>query len=334
MKGAYIEALKSEIKSNYKGETLETLYFGGGTPSTLSVDEFKELISLFNIDKNTEIAAEVNPEGITEEYLKGLKSIGINRLSIGSQTFDDKILKIIGRRHSAKEIESAVKLAQSAGFENISLDFIYGLPTQRIDEFKSDLEHAVNLGVKHISLYGLKIEKGCYFYKNKPDLLPNLDIQADMYLAASESLKNHGFEHYEISNFSKPDFQSRHNLNYWNNNTYYGFGLSASGYQDKTRYTNECILEKYIKNPLKKMSEEKLDNQAVLEEEIFLGLRKMAGINIESINKKFNIDFENKYKNIIDKFIKTRHLKKTDLGYALTIDGVLVSNEILSEFIE
>ena len=276
-KPAYLEALKSEIQSTYQGENLETLYFGGGTPSLLSIDEFKELLSLFdntphpkpspsrgegasrsnlNINIPTEITVEINPEGITEEYLSELNKLGVNRISIGSQTFDDEKLKLIGRRHSAREIETAVNLARNAGFNNISLDLIYGLPTQSIEGFKADLEKAVGLGVEHISLYGLKIEKGCYFYKNTPKDLPDNDLQADMYLTAIERLTKNGFEHYEISNFAKKGFESRHNLNYWNNNTYYGFGLSASGYLNKTRYTNETNLKKYIKNPLSKMSEE------------------------------------------------------------------------------
>jgi oxygen-independent coproporphyrinogen-3 oxidase len=333
-KDDYIDALKNQIKAEYKGEKLNTLYFGGGTPSVLSIEDFKSIISLFNTDKDTEITTEVNPDGLEERYLGDLRLCSINRISIGSQSFDDKILKMIGRRHDSNQITAAVDLAKKVGFDNISLDLIYGLPTQTIEGFSDDLKKVVNLGVQHVSLYGLKIEEGCHFSTHPPKGLPDLDNQADMYLKAVEILTENNFKHYETSNFAVEGFASKHNLNYWDNNTYYGLGLSASGYKDKTRYTNEMNLENYIVNPMLKDSEQNLSEKEILEEEIFLGLRKIEGIYVESINEKFNIDFENRYKNILDKYLETGHLNKTQNGYALSIEGVLVSNEILSEFID
>ncbi len=329
LKEKYLNALELEIKTKYKGEKLKTLYFGGGTPSVLTADELNRLITLFNTDENTEITAELNPETITFEYLKELNA---NRLSFGCQTFDDNILKLIGRRHNAQDVEKTVKYAQLAGFENISLDFIYGLPEQTIDSFKHDLEHAVSLGVQHISLYGLKIDEDCYFYKNPPQNLPDEDMQADMYLTAIETLKD--FEHYEISNFARQGYHSRHNLNYWENNSYYGFGIASHGYENGIRYFNTSDLNEYINNPTTHKDEHKLSIQEQLEEEIFLGFRKMSGINIEKINKKFNIDFHKKYASTIDKYISYKYLSETNAGFKLTTDGILVSNVILSEFIE
>ena len=332
LKMQYIEALIFQIKSEYKNEKLNTLYFGGGTPSLLTIEEVERLIELFNFEDDAEITVEVNPDSVDLDYLQGLKNIGVNRLSIGVQTFDDKILKLIGRRHDVAQAKLALHHAKQVGFKNISLDLIYGLPTQTLSDFENDLEYAVECGVQHISLYGLKIEEGCYFYENMPDLLADSDIQADMYLKAIEVLNAYGFEHYEISNFSLPSFNSRHNLNYWENNTYYGFGCSASGYISNARYTSETNLAKYIKNPLKKISEQKLTQQEILEEAIFLGLRKMAGINIKKINKNFGIDFDKKYINILDKYSK--YFVKTSNGYALTKEGILISNDILAEFID
>jgi len=329
LKEKYLEALKEEIQNRYKGEELDTLYFGGGTPSVLTPDEFKQLIDLFNINENTEITAELNPENISVDYLKQLK---VNRLSFGCQTFDDKILKLIGRRHNASDIENAVKSAQKAGFDNISLDFIYGLPTQTIEGFKSDLQYAVSLGIEHISLYGLKIDENCFFYNNPPENLPDEDIQADMYLTAIETL--HDFEHYEISNFSKKGYNSRHNLNYWNNNSYYGFGVASHGYENGIRYFKTSDLDEYINNPATRKGEHKLTKQEQLEEEIFLGFRKMSGINIEKINTKFNIDFRKKYAPTLDKYISYKYLSETNDGFKLTTDGILVSNVILSEFLD
>lgn len=329
LKEKYLDALETEIKTRYKGEKLNTLYFGGGTPSILTPNEFQKLISLFNTDKNTEITAELNPETITQDYLKQLK---VNRLSFGCQTFDDNILKLIGRRHNAQDVENAVKLAQKSGFENISLDFIYGLPTQTIDGFKQDLQHAISLGIQHISLYGLKIDKNCYFHSHPPDNLPDDDMQADMYLTAIETLND--FEHYEISNFAQKNFYSRHNLNYWENNSYYGFGVAAHGYENNIRYFNTSSIEEYISNPIIHKSEHKLAIQERLEEEIFLGFRKMSGINVNRINQKYNIDFRKKYDKILEKYISYKYISETNEGFKLTTNGILISNVILSEFLE
>ena len=323
----YLDALKKEIKHFYSGEHLETLYFGGGTPSLLTVEEFAEIKGLFNTDKDTEITAELNPETLTFEYLKGLYEIGINRISIGCQTFDDEILQQIGRRHDAKQAENAVNFAKNAGFKNISLDFIYGLPNQTISGFEKDLNHAIELGVQHISLYGLKIDDGCYFASHYPENLPDEDTQADMYLKAIEVLKD--FEHYEISNFGLP---SKHNLNYWDNNSYYGFGVSAHGYTGNVRYANTSDLEEYIDNPLTQKTEKLLTKQEKLEEEIFLGFRKLKGIDVERINKTFGIDFEQKYAGVLRKY--SDFLIKTKDGYSLTTGGIMVSNVILSEFLQ
>ena len=330
LKNQYLNALISEIKNFYKNELLNTLYFGGGTPSNLAFEEFKQLTDLFKTDADTEITAELNPESITLDYLQNLKSVGINRLSFGCQTFDDGILKYIGRRHSAKDVENSIKNAKLVDFKNISLDFIYGLPNQTIKMFEDDLYRALDLDVQHISLYGLKIDENCYFAKYPPENLPDEDMQADMYLKAIEVLKKNGFEHYEISNFSKKGFNSRHNLNYWDNNSYYGFGCGAHGYVHGERYFNSTDLEEYINN--NKRTSHKLSMQEQLEEEIFLGLRKGAGIDIENINKKFGIDFCSKYAYILEKY--SDYLSKTPKGFKFTDEGILLSNVILSEFLQ
>ncbi|MDR1167633.1 MAG: radical SAM family heme chaperone HemW [Heliobacteriaceae bacterium] len=324
LKKDYLKALKKEIKFYYKGEPLQTLYFGGGTPSVSDAGEIEELISLFNINSGTEITVEMNPESF-----KNIR--GANRISFGCQTFDDNILQILGRRHSANDVKNSVKAAQDCGFDNISLDFIYGLPSQTVQGFEKDLEKAVSLGVRHISLYGLKIEQNCYFHLHPPKNLPDEDIQADMYLKAIEVLTSDRFKQYEISNFAHSGFESAHNLNCWNNGKYYGFGAAAHGYKDNIRYSNTSDINEYIKEPVKHSGETVLTAQEQLEEEIFLGLRKTDGINIQSINKKFGINFERKYSGILSKY--SEYIVPTAHGYRLTINGVLVSSAILSEFI-
>ena len=331
-KEPYIKALIQQIKAQYNGEKFNTLYFGGGTPSLLKINELGEIISLFEFETDAEITIEANPDGISKEYLQELNNIGFNRISFGTQSFNDKLLKQIGRTQSSKDTKNAVINAKNAGFKNISLDLIYGLLAQNIEDFSKDLDEIISLEVQHVSLYGLKIEKGCVFYTKTPDKLPNADMQADMIILAEEKLKRAGFEHYEISNFAKAEFQSRHNLNYWDNNSYYGFGLAASGYEEDVRYQNETNLKKYIQNPTKRTIEEKVSLQQQLEEEIFLGLRKSQGINFEKINKKFNIDFEKEYERILNKYSK--YLQKNKNFYFLTEKGFLISNEIMSEFIE
>ena len=326
----YIFSLLKEIDTNYGGEELKTLYFGGGTPSLIEVQYLKKIINKFNLDKGCEVTLEMNPDDASLEYLKSLREIGINRLSIGSQTFDDKILALIGRRHNSEQTKQAVKLAKEAGFENISLDLIYGLP--QCENIKNDLETITSLEVQHISTYGLKIEEGSFFYNNTPQNLPDEDAQADMYLELNEFLENKGYKRYEISNFAKEGYESRHNLNYWNNDEYYGFGVSAHGYIDGVRYSNYCTLEEYMNNPSQHANGHVQTNQEKLEEEIFLGFRKESGVDTEIIKEKFSIDFDNKYKNVLDKFMP-KYIEKTSKGYKLTLEGVLLSNHILAEFI-
>lgn len=327
----YLIALLKEIDTNYQGNVLNTLYFGGGTPSILPIEHVKKIFNKFNLADSAEVTFELNPENATLEYLKGLKDIGINRLSIGVQTFNDEILKKIGRRHSAQDAKNAVKLAQEAGFNNVSLDLIYGLPNQTIDNFKEDLNNTKALNIQHVSLYGLKIEDNSVFGKKTPSNLPDDDLQADMYLKAIEVLND--FSHYEISNFAKEGFESRHNLNYWNNAQYYGFGCAAHGYEAGMRYANSFDIHKYMENPLTKDYGHIETPKEQLEEEIFLGFRRTSGINVQEINEKFNINFEEKYKKILKKYVNTGHLKQTKYGYVLTNEGFLISTVILAEFI-
>lgn len=334
LKNIYVDALCEEIKGRYVGEKAKTIYFGGGTPSTLSVGDFEHILKCLNFDSETELTVEINPNDVSKEYLKGLKSLGVNRLSIGVQVFDDELLTKIGRRHSAKEAENAVIQASYSGFENISIDLIYGLPTQTLENYRKTLHKAVGLGVKHISLYGLKIEEGCHFYNNRPQFLPDDDEQADMYVLSREILAANEFEHYEISNFAKKGFESRHNLNYWANGNYYGFGVAACGYQNGVRYENIKNINKYISSAKKVESEVVVSEQEKLEEEIFLGFRKLEGINVVEINQKFGINFEQKYQNVLKKYLDFSHIEKFANGYRLTPEGILLSNTFLAEFIE
>ncbi len=327
----YIKSLLIQIRNEYKGELLKTLYIGGGTPSLLDQNALMQILNAFKFKENPEITIEVNPNDISTKYAKSLLNIGINRISVGIQTFNDKILNIINRRHNSYEAKKSIEILINSGFNNISLDFIYGLPNQTEDDFVSDLKIALSYPVQHISLYGLKLDSDCYFGKQPPENLPDDDMQADMYLSAADLLTQNGFEHYEFSNFAKEGFYSNHNLNYWNAERYYGFGCSASGYINNVRYTNLSELEDYINNPLKKSVKNELSKRELLEEAIFLGFRKRDGIDVGYINNKFNIDFERKYFKILQKY--SNYIRKTSCGYALNLNGILISNVILAEFI-
>ncbi len=335
----YVKKLTTEIKHFYKKQPLKTLYIGGGTPSLLDVKHFEKILSLFNFAPNAEITVELNPESTDLKLLFALHNLGVNRLSIGVQTFDDNILKTIGRLHSAKKAKDTVFLAQDTGFENISIDLIYGLPGQNLKLWMEDLKGATALDVQHISLYGLKIEEGTLFYKKRPSHLQDDsiqdDLQADMYEFAVKFLEEEqGFNLYEISNLAKgKNFQSRHNLNYWSEGEYYGFGISASGFSSNIRYQNTTNFKEYMENPLPPRETTELTEQERLEETIFLGFRKREGINTAEINEKFNINFDQKYASILEKFLNSNHLEKTENGYRLTLSGILVSNLILSEFL-
>lgn len=329
--GDYVINLLREVDTFYQGEKLKTLYFGGGTPSLLNIDDIEKIVSKFKLAENAEVTFEMNPDDAEIEYLKKLRSFGINRLSLGAQTFDDEILKLIGRRHSSEQTIKAVNLAKHSGFDNINLDLIYGLPnTENLEILDRDLEIIKSLEVQHISTYGLKIEEGSYFYKNRPENIPDDDLQADMYLKINETLENAGYKRYEVSNFAHTTCESRHNLNYWNNEEYYGFGVAAHGYLDGVRYFNSKTFDKYSSSF--REIEHRVSDTEKLEEEIFLGFRKEEGIDIAKINNLFNIDFENKYKAVLKKYTP-EYITKTPRGYKLTLNGVLLSNIILAEFL-
>ena len=331
---AYINALKSEIKQRYKNEELKTIYFGGGTPSLLDGNLLKEVLTLFSYTKDSERTIEINPETATIEKLSEIKKAGFNRISLGIQTFSDEILKSIGRNHTQNTIYEAIKNIKNCGFNNISIDLIYGLPNQTKELFKEDLEKAITLDIQHISTYGLKIESDSYFGKNEPSNLPNDEDQAEMFLLLCNFLKQNNFEHYEISNFAKEGFRSNHNCAYWKNKNYYGFGLNASGYEGNIRYKNSSNFKTYLKNPLLREDEEKLSQQETMENEIFLALRLKEGVNIKELNKKYSIDFEEKYKNIIKKYTNLDLLQINSNYCSLTENGILLSNDIMSEFLD
>lgn len=325
---SYISSLKKEISSK-KIKSLNTIYFGGGTPSFISENYIKEILDL--LPKADEITVEMNPCTVTREKLESYKECGVNRISIGLQTTNDNILKEIGRMHDFETFEKAYILARSVGFGNINVDLMFGLPKQTLDDLKKSVDYLISINPEHISCYSLILHNN--IFKN----LPSDDEEREMYYYTKNALRKSGFVHYEISNFARPGYESKHNLVYWNDEEYYGFGAGASSYVDKTRYTNEANLEKYILKVNNgediRNIEESQDLEANLREYIILRLRLMDGVSFDKAKEKFGINIEDMFKEEIEKLLK-KELIEIDYNHMrLTSKGMDFANVVWSEFI-
>lgn len=321
---------------------LRTVYFGGGTPSSLDMEELAYLFSAINpfIGENTECTFEANPESLTVAKLEFLKKAGVNRLSIGVQTFDEERLRLLGRTHSRADVERCIRDAKRVGFDNINIDFIYALPKQSLADLQDDINSFLELEVTHISTYALIVEPHTVFgigadqgwFRETDE-----DLQFEMYSYVQDALQAAGYEHYEVSNFAKPGFESRHNLTYWNAEEYYGVGLGAHGYVAGSRYGNTRSINKYIalleqgERPI--ASEEQLSQQAQMEEFVFLGLRKREGIDPAEFGRRFNSPFEEIYGDIVADFIAAGKLEVVGGRIRLAEEGIFVSNEVLQAFL-
>ncbi len=285
----YLDALEKEITNNYKNEILDTIYVGGGTPSSLSVSELNKLFSIikiFKLSKEYEFTFEVNIEDITEEKLEILKGNKVNRLSIGIESFNDKYLKYLGRNYTSDIINEKVELAKKY-FDNINVDLMYALKNESLNDLEEDIDKILKLDIKHISCYSLIIEKNTKLYIDNTKYISD-DLDSDMYDLIDKKLENK-YHRYEVSNYSITSYESRHNLTYWKNNEYYGFGLGAAGYIDNIRYTNTRNLSKYISGSYERQ-EEVLTKEDKIKYEFILGLRLTSGINKYNFNKKYGIN--------------------------------------------
>lgn len=348
-KERYIEALckhMSEYKLQAKNHAVTSIYFGGGTPSLLSDKQMKVIMKAvkknFNISQRCEISMEVNPGTVDEEKLYAFKKLGINRLSIGAQSFDEKELSVCGRIHSPTDIYDCVKNARNAKFDNVSLDLIYGLPEQTKEGLFKNLEQAFSLDVDHISLYGLKIEDGTPFWYDRHSLkLPDEDTESEMYFEAVEILRMAGFRQYEISNFAKKHKACKHNLRYWNCDEYLGFGPAAHSYFGGKRFSFKRDIKLYCDSfdENVKVSETLIDEyvdippQARVAEYVMLRFRLFEGVNLAKFYKRFGRSFEEMYYDKMRPYINSGHIVKTKTGYAFSLSGMYVSNYILSRIV-
>ena len=339
---AYLEHLIQETRS-YEIGKLRTLYIGGGTPTALSAQQLAylltELPKVMDLSEVEEFTIEANPGDLNPDKIAVLKDSQVNRVSLGVQTFDNKMLKKIGRSHQEQDIYDNIRHLKQAGFDNISIDLIYALPGQTMDQVKENVAKAIDLDIPHMSLYSLILENHTVFMNRmrRGKLpLPKEELEAEMFEYIIEELEKAGFEHYEISNFSKPGFESRHNLVYWDNAEYYGLGAGASGYVDGIRYKNHGPIRHYleaVEAGKARITEEQLTLEEKMEEELFLGLRKKTGVSKARFEEKFGISFDQRYGQVVASLTEQGLLVPDDKQVRMTKRGLFLGDTVAEKFI-
>lgn len=326
----YLDALKKEIQLKYKNEIVKTIYIGGGTPTSLNIDDLEKLLKItevFNKDKKIEFTIESNVE-LSLDKIKLLKKYNVNRISLGVQSFNNKILKILNRTHNENDIIKCINLLKENDFNNINIDLIYAV-TNDINIVKEDIKKALNLNINHISCYSLIIENNTMLKINNYQNIDE-DIEYEIYKYIENMLEKNNFIHYEISNYSKAGFESIHNKNYWLNNSYYAFGLGAVSYLNNIRITNTRNINKYINNDYE-TSRIKENKKMQMENEIMLGLRMLKGINLNTFYLKYNKKLEDVFK--IDDLLKDKILIKENNHIKVDKKYIYLLNEILIRLI-
>lgn len=361
---SYVDSLCDEIEilTNSVQEKIEvkTIFFGGGTPSLLTIDQFikimKTIDNCFSIQLNSEISLEANPGSVSRDYLIGLKNIGFNRISLGAQSTNNEELNLLGRIHNREDVFTSVKAARCAGFNNINLDLIYGLPGQEIETWKKSLLEIIGLEIEHISLYGLTIEKGTPFGNlAKKGLLikPDPDIAAEMYEWSGKELERAGFDHYEISNWAKRGLECQHNLQYWQNQPYLGFGVGAHGYSRNMRVSNVLRIYDYI-NRIKKwysdptgrkdqkfpitpatISITHVNRKTSMQETLMLGLRLTKdGVSSQRFFNRYGVELINIFGQEISELLELKLIECIGETIRLTRRGHLLGNQVFMKFVD
>ena len=344
----YAAALRAEILREVpplraRWGDAATVYLGGGTPTALPAALLTGILETLRTAAGTpvECTVEANPGTVDAAYLTQLRAAGANRLSLGVQSFNDRLLRVIGRIHTAAEAEQAFRAARAAGFENISLDLMYGLPTQTLDDLKKSVDEALALVPEHISVYGLTVEEGTPFAAAEAQgklALPTEDAAEEMYDWLTAGLPARGYTRYEISNFARQGCESRHNLGYWRNVPYLGVGAAAHGYVDGVRWGNEPDTEKYIRaiqtgRSVRTPEDTERTRTNAMEEYAFLALRTAKGIDEADFYYTFSVDIDIIYGAVIEKYIAQGLLRRADGFVALTNEGMKVGNEVFAAFL-
>ena len=341
----YLNAVKQELHCHpelptLKGRTLGSIYLGGGTPSLIPPQKLQEVLdvcrNLFNVSDDLEITLEATPESTHPTKILAYRKIGVNRLSVGVQSFSDHELKLLGRKHTAAQTKQAVRHARESGFSNISLDLIYGLPHQSLDQWHQNLEEAILLSPEHVSVYGLTLEEGTLFYNSHEAgclVFPHEETQAAMYTEACVYLAQNGYAQYEISNFAKPGYESRHNLIYWTDGDYLGLGASAHSHLNGRRLANCFDPQEYVHRIFTEdnavIETEHLTPEEKVREAIAFGLRRTNGLNLQTIIQHYKIDPPQFfYKKLSDLQAQGLLTFSSDKKLRLTSKGLLVADEL------
>jgi len=340
-----LAGLKKELEcraSELASEEINTIYLGGGTPSVLLIEELEDLLETvrlnFEVSPEAEITMEANPDDLSEVMLSELRQIGFNRLSIGIQSFSDSDLKRMNRRHDSLQAVQSVKLAKKAGFSNISIDLIYGLPNQNMDDWERNIRQAIELDVPHISAYNLTYHQGTVFYDQlKKGILKELpdELSLQQFQLLIRLLKDAGFEHYEISNFCKPGLYSKHNSSYWKSKKYLGIGPSAHSFDLNSRRWNVSSISEYlsgIENNEPYSEFEILTEQDRYNDYIITGLRTSWGISAELIKTEFSASYFDHFQKSKEKYLQSGHLVCTPESVTLSPDGLFISDKIMEDF--
>lgn len=342
----YVTALVEEIKtSRYRGAIVDTIFFGGGTPSLLAPSQLDRILTTlheqFAIDPNSEVTLEINPGSVTREKLDAFRALGINRASFGAQTFDDAELAKLGRSHNAADTLKTFATLRDAGFDNISFDLIAGLPGQTLERWQRNIKQALELHPEHLSFYLLEVHPGtplAEHIRRGLQPVPDDDLAGVMYRWMLDHASAAGYEHYEISNLSRPGFHSRHNVKYWTADPYYGFGCSAHSYDGQTRrWSNHRDVLKYVEtieqgnSPV--VEDQELSETDVRAEALFLGMRMMRGVDVRRYRESFGVDLREQHAADLDRFRKAGLLEFDGDLIRLTRTGSLLSNEVFAAFI-
>lgn len=340
----YVSSICREIDSvlpRINAVAIDTIYFGGGTPSLLSPEQAGLILNTvrekFEVATDAEITMEMNPATVTSETLAEYKRLGVNRASFGVQTFNERDLKLLARGHDANDARQTFRLLREAGFENVSFDLIAGLPDQTLDDWSRNLDEAIAMDPEHLSLYLLEVHQGTPLAEQlrsgrRP--LPDEELAAEMYEMMIDRLDAAGYEQYEISNFAKPGFESRHNTKYWRLDPVCGFGVSAHSFDGDQRYANDRDTAKYVDNIEKTaIAEVYRERINAASEFVFLGLRLNKGISLAEYRERFAIDLEEKYSEDLERLRDHGLIDFLDGNLRLTRKGMLYSNEVFEVFI-
>ena len=343
----YIDALLCETEQRFLAhptQTVETLYIGGGTPTSLTAAQLDRLCQgLCNrlpFEKGHEWTVEVNPGDLDEDKLRVLTQYGVNRLSLGVQTFDNHLLKKIGRKHTAQDVfETLHQIEQYSDIDNVTIDLMYALPHQTKESWQHTIEQTLSLHLPHIAMYSLILENKTRFANlaRKGKLhRPDEETEVWMFEYAKEQFQKQGLCQYELSNFAQPGFESQHNLMYWNNEHYYGLGAGASGYIGDVRYTNHGPIQHYLSHVQEgdaTLFSETLTTKEKMEEQLFLGLRKMSGVRRDEFQTRFKVTMDEVYGEAIQSLVARQLLVDDGQAIALTEQGLLLGNEVFQEFL-